>query len=162
MPLGPTPAPCVHEAARYNGFNLLVGDGAELAYVASREPRAAVVSPGVHGLSNGLLDEPWPKVRKGREQLAATIDREFTTEDLFALLRDDALAPESDLPATGVTPEWERLLSAMHIVTDGYGTRCATVLLIERDGNVMFRERTFDAAGQAVGTSEHRFSIAPG
>jgi uncharacterized protein with NRDE domain len=149
----------VEAAARYNGFNLLAGAGPELAYISSREPQAAVVAPGVHGLSNGLLDEPWPKVRKGREHLAAMIEQRFSTEDLFALLRDDALAPDGELPVTGVTPEWERVLSAMHIVADDYGTRCATVLLIDRDGTVTFQERTFDAAGHAVGTTEHRFDI---
>ena len=147
------------EAPRYNGFNLLVSDGAELAYVGSRPAQAQVVAPGIHGLSNGVLDEPWPKVRRGCERLAATLDREFSTEDLFALLRDDALAPDEELPSTGVSPEWERLLSAMHIVADGYGTRCATVMLVEQTGDVIFLERTFDSAGGTAGTAAHRFII---
>jgi len=151
----------VADAPRYNGFNLLVSDGTELAYVGSRPAQSQSVAPGIHGLSNGLLDEPWPKVRRGCERLAAAIDREFSPEDLFALLRDDALAPEAELPSTGVSPEWERLLSAMHIVADGYGTRCATVVLVDELGAVTFLERTFDPAGQATDTVEHRFTVQP-
>ena len=149
------------EAARYNGFNLLVGDGVDLAYVGSRPPTWTPVLPGIHGLSNGVLDEPWPKVRRGCEQLAAVIDRDFSTEDLFALLRDDALAPEADLPSTGVTREWERMLSAMHIIADGYGTRSATIVLVGTDGEVTFQERTFDAAGTTLGTITQGFTATP-
>jgi uncharacterized protein with NRDE domain len=149
------------EAPRYNGFNLLASDGAELAYVCSRTAQSQIVAPGIHGLSNGVLDEPWPKVRRGCERLAAAIDRDFSADDLFALLRDDALAPEAELPSTGVSTEWERLLSAMHIVADGYGTRCATVVLVEQTGDVTFLERTFDPTGRAADTVEHRFSVQP-
>jgi uncharacterized protein with NRDE domain len=147
-------------AVRYNGFNLLAGHGEDLACVSTRDGRALPVPPGVHGLSNGLLNEPWPKVRRGREGLAAIIARAFDAEALFGLLRDEQLAPDADLPATGVPPEWERLLSAMHIRAQDYGTRCATVLLVGRDGEVDFRERTFDPDGRAVNDVEHRFRLA--
>lgn len=149
------------QASAYNGFNLLAGDRSGLVYVSSRTAEAAPVAPGVHGLSNGLLDEPWPKVRKGREGLARLLDRGVDTESLFALLRDETLAPDAELPSTGVSRDWERLLSAMHIVADGYGTRCATVLLIDGDGEAEFRERTFDAAGRPVAEIAHRFATSP-
>jgi uncharacterized protein with NRDE domain len=148
------------EAARYNGFNLLAGDGDDLACVSNRDRRALPVAAGVHGLSNGLLNEPWPKVRKGRERLAAIIEGSFDAETLFALLRDEDHAPDEELPATGVAPEWERRLSAMHIRADDYGTRCATVLMIGHDGEVEFRERTFDRDGRAVNEAEHRFRLS--
>jgi uncharacterized protein with NRDE domain len=160
MPAGRHARALVADAPRYNGFNLLASDGTELAYVGSRTAQAIVVTPGIHGLSNGLLDEPWPKVRRGCERLAAVVDGDFSTEDLFALLRDDALAPDAELPSTGVSPAWERVLSAMHIVADGYGTRCATVLLVEQSGDVTFLERTFDPAGRASVDVEYRFTVA--
>jgi uncharacterized protein with NRDE domain len=150
----------VDAAGAYNGFNLLAGAPDALAYVSSREARAVEVDPGVHGLSNGVLDEPWPKVRKGRDRLAALLSRDFDTEDLFALLKDQSIAPDAELPDTGVSRDWERLLSAMHIVADGYGTRCATVLLVGRDGEVAFLERTFDMGGNAIGDVVHRFPLA--
>ena len=71
-----------------------------------------------------------------------------------------ALAPDADLPATGVTLEWERRLSAPFIVGDGYGTRCSTVLTVDRAGAVVMTERTFDAAGAAAGDAVVRFTIA--
>lgn len=148
-------------AGAYNGFSLLAGDTERLAYVSSREAQAVEVTPGVHGLSNGLLDEPWPKVRKGREGLAQLLEGAIDAEGLFGLLRDEALAPDAELPSTGVPPEWERVLSAMHIVADDYGTRCATVLLIDADGGADFRERTFDSAGRPVAEVAHRFLIEP-
>jgi uncharacterized protein with NRDE domain len=147
-------------ADAYNGFNLLAGDGERLAYVSSRRTQPEQVAPGVHGLSNGLLDESWPKVRKGREGLARLLSRDLVAEDLFGLLKNESLAPEEELPSTGVSREWERLLSAMHIVADGYGTRCATVVLIDTDGVADFRERTFDASGRPVAEVTHRFSIS--
>jgi uncharacterized protein with NRDE domain len=147
-------------AARYNGFNLLAGHRDELWFAASRTGQPSRVEPGIHGLSNGLLDEPWPKVRRGRAGLNAILARPFDTEDLFALLHDEDVAADAELPATGVAPEWERLLSAMHIRADGYGTRCATVLLIGEDGTVEFRERTFDPAGRPVQDVDFRFAIA--
>ena len=153
-------AQLVAAAATYNGFNLLAGSFDELAYVSTRERRAVQVAPGVHGLSNGVLDEAWPKVRRGREGLADVVSGDFDTEDLFALLKDHALAPDADLPDTGVSRDWERLLSAMHIVADGYGTRCATVVLVEHGGSATFCERTFDPVGHAVGDVVHRFQIS--
>jgi uncharacterized protein with NRDE domain len=147
-------------AGHYNGFNLLAGTPDRLVYVSSRDGRASRLEPGVHGLSNGVLNEPWPKVRKGRDGLATVLSREFDTEDLFALLKDRTLAPDTDLPDTGVSREWERVLSAMHIVADGYGTRCASVLLLGRDGDATFCERTFDPQGNAVGDVVHRFAVA--
>jgi uncharacterized protein with NRDE domain len=148
------------QAARYNGFNLLAADGDELACASSRAARAARVEPGVHGLSNGVLDEPWPKVRKGRERLAAVLAGRFEAADLFALLKDESRADDAELPATGVSLEWERQLSAMHIRAEGYGTRCATVVLVDADGTVAFHERTFDPDGRAVNDVEHRFTLA--
>lgn len=152
----------VTEADRYNGFNLLAGAGDELAYLSSRGRQAMPVAPGVHGLSNGALDEPWPKVRKGRERLSEALSRDVGPDDLFTLLKDHSLAPDEELPDTGVSRDWERLLSAMHIVADGYGTRCATVVLVGHDGEVTFCERTFDAGGRVAGNVTQRFRIAAG
>lgn len=147
------------EASRYNEFNLLAGDPQTLAYASSRAAAPSILAPGVYGLSNGLLDEPWPKVVKGRRALAAMLDRPFGPEDLFRMLKDHDRAADHELPATGVPLEWERLLSAMHIVADGYGTRCATALLVDAHGAVTFVERTFDSEGRETGEVAERFSL---
>lgn len=149
-------------AAGYNGFNLLVADGGELLGFCNREGGLRRLAPGIHGISNGVLDEPWPKVSDGRAALAAaTADEgEPRIEALFALLMDRAQADETDLPDTGIGAEWERLLSARFIAAPGYGTRCSTVLLWGVDGKVWFVERSFDERGEVSGTVDFSFCVS--
>lgn len=138
-----------HGGEGYNGFNLLAGDREELWYYSNRGGAPAEVAPGIHGLSNHLLDTPWPKVERGREALARLLagGREPATEELFALLADRAQAPDQFLPDTGVGIERERLLSPLFIDAPGYGTRSSTLLLVGHDGAVTFIERSFDSPG---------------
>lgn len=143
----------------YRGFNLVVGDMRTLAYVSNRGGRPARVEPGIHGLSNHLLDTPWPKVRRGKAALAALLEgaREVDVDALLAMMRDDTVAPDAELPDTGVGLEMERALSPMFIRSPGYGTRCTTVLLVERSGLVTFVERTH--APEPLPDVRHRFRI---
>lgn len=133
------------EGGRYGGFNLLFGDDVGLFYHANRGDAPFRVASGVHGLSNGLLDTPWPKVVAARDRLAELL-REDTVapEALFALLADRSPYPDPQLPDTGFGIERERHLSPIFIAGSDYGTRSSTVLLIDRDGRVTFIERTFD------------------
>lgn len=136
------------EAARYNGFNLIAGDPAALFYFSNREGRIRALGPGVYGLSNHLLDSPWPKVTAGKSGLSALLSGgEQLLPSLFALLSDRGQAADDLLPRTGVSPEWERLLSAAFIATPGYGTRSSTVVLVGRDRRVVFVERSFGPGG---------------
>jgi uncharacterized protein with NRDE domain len=91
--------------SEYNGFGLLVGDAGSMYFLSNRGGHAAGVEPGVHGLSNHLLDTPWPKVEKGKARLAAQLDRPFDAEAAFALLDDIERAPDGELPSTGVSLE---------------------------------------------------------
>lgn len=150
-----------HADSRYNGYNLIAGDLANAAWISNRAPALRALVPGVHGVSNAQLDTPWPKLERVKSGMTAWARQgrdEFAP--LFDLLADRALAPDAALPATGVPLEWERRLSAPFIVSEGYGTRSSTVLAIERDGDVMMHERTFDAAGIATGEVVERFAIA--
>jgi uncharacterized protein with NRDE domain len=144
-------------AARYNGFNLLAGDGRTLLYFGSREGEVRAVEPGVHALSNHLLDEPWPKVRRARAALQAAVGD--GDEALFAMLSDTAPAPDHELPDTGVGLERERMLSPILIAGATYGTRASTVLRATRDA-VRFEERTRDAAGSVTHRAAFDFAIA--
>ena len=147
-------------AAEYGGFNLLADDGASLLWLSNRSgepPRA--VEPGIHGLSNALLDTPWPKVERGREGMrdALASPADALEESLFRVLAHAEPAPDALLPATGVGAERERALSSLFIATPEYGTRSSTVLLMGRDGRTRFTERRFDpATGQ---WSESRFEL---
>lgn len=129
----------------YGGYNLLVGNSERLFCYSNKSDQSIPIEPGIHGLSNHLLDTPWPKVRRGKEGLARILARErFSTEELFALLADDTPAPDQELPDTGVGLELERLLSPIFIKSAQYGTRCSSVLLVDREGAATFIERSFE------------------
>jgi uncharacterized protein with NRDE domain len=147
------------ESHLYNGFNLIAGDSGGFFYYSNREGAVRRLGPGVYGLSNHLLDTPWPKVAAAKSGLGQLLDSQGSEqiEGLFALLSDRSLAPDDLLPSTGVTREWERLLSSAFIASDGYGTRSSTVVLIGRDGNIGFVERTFGPNGEPGG--EARFEL---
>jgi len=156
------------EGARFNPFNLLFGRVGELYWYSNRAPGdACPLSTGTHALSNHLLDTPWPKVEVGRRKMGSCLRKSPPTageeqrlcERLFLLLEDRRQFPPGDLPDTGVGPAAEQLLSPIFISMPGYGTRCSTVLLVDRDGRVTFRERTFDHEGEPRGEVSHKFRI---
>ncbi len=150
------------EADRFNGFNLMVGDTRELLYFSNREGRQRTLKPGIYGLSNHLLDSPWPKVTSGKSALGALVQRggPGLTAELFALLSDRRQAADELLPETGIGHEWERLLSAAFISSEEYGTRSSTVVLVGRDGWVDFTERSFGPRGKSG--EQVRFEFATG
>lgn len=145
------------DAARYNGFGLLVGDGDSLCFYSNREGVIRALAPGIYGLSNHLLDEPWPKVRRGKAQLSDLLEKGVDEERLLRLLDDTDIADDHELPATGVGLERERQLSAMRILAGGYGTRSSTALLVREDGDVRFVERSFSEDGMEIGIVRERF-----
>ncbi len=144
----------------YNGFNLLVGYPDELYYYSNYKEGIERVREGVHGLSNHLLNTPWPKVIRGKEKFsAATKDLSVDPEKLFDLLYDEQLAPDEQLPDTGIGQERERVLSSMFIKSPDYGTRCSTVILIDRDNRVKFSERVYDLKTFTYTQNDFGFSI---
>jgi uncharacterized protein with NRDE domain len=154
-----------NSSRRHNGFNLLAGDVADVHWASNRNAGAHALAAGVHGLSNHLLDTPWPKVVRTKAAVAAWCAAaphgapEF--EPLFEILRDRTEAADADLPATGIPLDRERLLSAPFIVSDTYGTRSSTVLAFGVDGGIRFIERSFDPAGGATGEVDAAFVREP-
>lgn len=152
------------EAGDYAGFNLLLADHAELWYGSNRSERfATALAPGVYGLSNGLIDTPWPKLRRVRTGLGDWVARGAGPDDLgalLALLADDRPADPAELPQTGLSPEWEHRLSAPFVRHADYGTRCSTVVLVGHGGDAEIVERRFDATGAVTGETGWR--LAPG
>jgi uncharacterized protein with NRDE domain len=149
-------------ALRYSGFNLLVGGTRALYYFSNRGPKApTALSPGVYGLSNHLLDTPWPKLSRTRERFAALLaEPEIQSESIFGMLADREPAPTDNLPSTGLPADWERVVSSPFIVNERYGTRCSSLLLVERNGRTVLHERRFDASGVQSGTSRFEFTSA--
>lgn len=134
--------------AQYGGFSLLVMDRDSLWFASNRAESPLPVPPGVHALSNQTLDSPWPKVQRMREQLASEASNTRPgIEPLLGSLRDTAHAPDRELPDTGVGLERERLLSPPFIVDKEYGTRCSTLVRVDADDRVLFREDSYGPAG---------------
>lgn len=152
------------EAAGYGGFNLLLADGDSLWYASNRTaPFARALSPGIHGLSNELLDTPWPKLRRVRRGFEDWARESLSAEggELFALLADRTPATEDEvLPSSGLSPAWERTLSSPFVRHESYGTRCSTIVAIEPAGGCYVAERRFDSSGTCTGETEYR--LAPG
>ncbi|MBK9966221.1 MAG: NRDE family protein [Holophagales bacterium] len=144
---------------RRNGFNLLAAAGGRLAWYSNRGGVPRAVEGGVHGVSNALLDEPWPKVKRSVEGLARILEGEdaIDPEELFALLADRKAAADGELPDTGVGLAAERALSPPFIATPGYGTRGTTLLLVSANGHASLLERRFDEAFRVSGTT--RFEL---
>lgn len=135
-------------AGEFSGFNLLAGEISgtrrELFYYSNRGDEIRELEGGIYGLSNHLLDTPWPKVGGGKARFEGLVKRaEFNKEDLFELLADETLAADDVLPDTGVGLEIERALSAIFIKTLAYGTRCSTVLTFDREMRPELDERVF-------------------
>jgi len=138
----------VSHGGAYDGFNLLAADAAGVWYGSNRGAVVRRLDSGIHGLSNHLLDTPWPKVRRAKAAMTEALDHDGTVLEaaLLALLADDRPAADEELPATGVGLDWERRLSPVFIRAENYGTRASTLILVDRAGRARFVERTFDPA----------------
>lgn len=148
------------KAGRYAGFNLLVGSADELYYYSNQQQSIQQLTSGIYGLSNHLLDTPWPKVKRAKSQLQHIVQQPDISETaIFDLLADDVEAPEDQLPDTGIPKDIEKKVSPVFIKSDGYGTRCSTVLLVSREDEVTFIERCFKAGTQEI-KEENRFEFS--
>ncbi|OGB26618.1 MAG: hypothetical protein A3I66_03480 [Burkholderiales bacterium RIFCSPLOWO2_02_FULL_57_36] len=132
-------------ADRFNGFNLLVGDGSQLIWFSNRkneDPRnGKPLAPGIYGLSNDALDSPWPKVVRTKAQFASLLCQGAPQDAFFEMLTDTTRASDCRLPKTGVSMEMERLLSAVLIESPTYGTRTSTVVQLGGDLGAALYER---------------------
>jgi len=146
-------------APEYKGFNLLAGGVEGIFYFSSRAGSVQRVPRGIHGLSNNLLDTPWPKVVRGKQRLQEAMADEPNAEALLDLLHDCEPAAESELPDTGVGAELERVLSPALIVSSKYGTRSSTVVLFGAEGSVSFSERTVLPGGEIGPTVSLRYML---
>jgi uncharacterized protein with NRDE domain len=145
--------------ANYNGFNLIFSDGERLGIYESVRGSGRELGPGIYGLSNHLLDTPWPKVQIAKSRLQAALLGLTDTAPLLELLRDDRPASDALLPQTGVSLEWERLLSSAFVRAPDYGTRCSTIIRIEREGRAYFDEWSWDSIGADMGRISLQFEL---
>lgn len=141
----------------YNAFNMIFSDGERLGIYESTRQQGRELGPGIYGLSNHLLDTPWPKVQDSKSRLQAALSGLTDSAPLLALLRDDRPASDERLPATGISLQWERLLSSAFVKAPDYGTRCSTIIRMERTGGAYFDEWTWDPDGAERGRVSLRF-----
>jgi len=149
------------EKDRHNGFNLILGSLDRITWYSNRSGEATQLLPGVYGLSNHLLDTPWPKVVRSKAMFEEVLHTagQISAESLFLLLKDQTMATDDRLPRTGVPTEWERILSPIFITSPTYGTRSSTVILIDKEDHVTFLDRTFNGSSDSVTTCEFRFAL---
>lgn len=147
-------------AKQYNGFSLIAGTVDSLYYLSNYREGIIQLNSGLFGLSNHLLETPWPKVERGKYAIqellrAPTVDK----EDLFKVLSDETMGTDDQLPDTGVGPELERMLSPAFITSENYGTRSSTVIVVDYDNHVAFHERVYDPTTKKFSDQSFQFTI---
>ena len=146
---------------RYSGFNLLVGDDQGLWFSSNRQPGISKIEPGFYGVSNGRFDEPWPKLKTGKQALADAVLSGAGTENLLEILSDGGQADDHLLPETGVELQFERLLSSRFIHSAEYGTRASTCVKFSKQNTIEFIEKNYDVDGSMGEPVSEHFSIIP-
>lgn len=170
--------PSKENALGYAGFNLIHGNLNTLAFYCTSNqglklnndlPFTQQLKHGIHSLSNGHLGAPWPKTRKleaGLKTQLQMLNSKATTiaqleNELSDLLAHTGLAADDQLPSTGVPYEWEKMLSAVKIVSPLYGTRSSAVVLLDHNNTVHFTEITFNPAGNETGRQRFEIPLPP-
>ncbi|RLQ23463.1 NRDE family protein [Seongchinamella sediminis] len=153
-------------AGDYAGFNLLLGAGDELWYFSNSATGPAAtprpLAPGIYGLSNALLDTPWPKVERGKQALTGVLAaRDIDHERLATVVTDRQLASREQLDLQGLNGEMAQLLSAQFIVNPRYGTRATTTCWRDATGTFHWREQTIGADGGTKGAVELELATQP-
>lgn len=146
-------------AASYNAFNVIFSDGERLAVFESTLREGRELKPGIYGLSNHLLDTPWPKVQNAKSRLSQALTDLRDPGAVLALLRDDTPAPDEQLPRTGLSVPWERMVSSAFVRAQDYGTRCSTLVRIDQSRRACFDEWTWDSAGAEIGVRSLQFDL---
>ncbi|MBS1486577.1 MAG: NRDE family protein [Bacteroidetes bacterium] len=149
--------PHAHE---FNGFNLIVGSADDLYYLSNYQTGIDKLQNGMYGLSNALLNTPWPKVQTGKEKMKLLFgESKVDKEKIFDALYDSHQATDDRLPDTGVGIERERMLSSIFIKSPHYGTRCSTIVTVDREEQVTFTERVYDLQTFQFTQQSFQFSV---
>ena len=145
----------------FNKFSVLLGIIPELHYYTNVKGIYKKVDKGFHGLCNHLLDTPWPKVVRGKKKLTEIVNKEKEpdVDELLNMLFDQKIASEDYLPDTGVGIEFEKVLSPIFITGPTYGTRCSTVVMVDKSGKATFVEHNHDIHGSQQSRQQFSFQI---
>ncbi|MDY0131139.1 MAG: NRDE family protein [Desulforegulaceae bacterium] len=127
----------------YNGFNFILGSTESLYHYSNINDQITQITPGLHAVCNHLLNTPWPKVIRAKKISQKSFESEDIVESSLEMLKDDKLYKDSELPETGMGIEFERLLSPIFVKSETYGTRSSSVILVDKNQNIRFKERAF-------------------
>lgn len=167
------------ESANYSGFNLIAGNLQNLEFLECSNHHLLMdngspvadefihsIEPGFYSISNGSLLSRWPKTKKLCDALKVTLlDHSSATlpetlsERLLPLLQDKQQAPDHELPSTGIPLDWERMLSAIQIISPTYGTRSSTVMILDKNKGLHIREVSYHPDGSPLLTNQFSFVI---
>lgn len=150
------------DKATFQGFNILVSDDgfSKLYHYSNITDKVSPISDGIHGLSNAILDTPWPKVTHGKEMLSSVLnERNFGTDMLIEMMHNPTEWSENDLPKTGISLELEKKLSPVFISLKGYGTRCTTVIRMDYEQNLEFLEVSYNETGRKAESKGYKMKL---
>ena len=147
------------EADSYAGFNLLLRDHTGWYHYSNISRRCQPLNQGLYGLSNALLDTPWPKTLLARTRLQQQLAQGLPQpEQLLRLLHDRSRPEDQRLPDTGLSLERERLLSSCFIVSADYGTRASSLILQHRSGRLLLLEESYNPDASISGRRRYRLN----
>jgi len=150
----------LHDRAdQYNGFNVLLFDGDDMFHYSNYERCINQLAPGIYGLSNALLDTPWPKVNIFKKHFREALTPEIDDDRIMAALKDESLAADENLPDTGVGYALEKMLSAICIRSEKYGTCCSTLVKYSTDGQIDFQEHTYPVGDREEAYKTYKWLI---
>ena len=144
----------------YNGYNLIYTGLKDFFYFSNQTKKSIMLSPGIYGLSNHLLDTPWHKIEMSKTSFKKILNEEnISSENLFDILSDTSTPPDEFLPDTGLTLEIERAVSPVFVSTPFYGTRSSTVIFIDRNDQISFIEKSLNTETREWNLKEFNFKI---
>ncbi|TQV85799.1 NRDE family protein [Aliikangiella coralliicola] len=151
----------------FNPFNLIYGNHKTLYCFNSVTQTHTFLDSGFHSVSNGAIDDIWPKMAKGTCQLKSLVEKsdkldsteQIPFDQLFEILKDQSKPETNLLPDTGIPLEWEKRLSSIFITGKEYGTRSSTLVLIDTNNKLTFVERSFTPEGTVEKESHFLFEF---
>ncbi|XP_068681144.1 transport and Golgi organization protein 2 homolog [Montipora foliosa] len=169
-----------NKAVNYNGFNLLVGKlslsgKSEVGYYGNiEEMEIKMLSPGIHVLSNKVLNCSWPKMVYGRKRFASILAERCSKQELidklikllcvkersFSCGDKNSFIGSQDDKSDENHMKFVDACQSIFVNYEGkrYGTRTNTVVLVDAQGHATYVERTMEDGATDPDEAEWRTS----
>ena len=139
------------ERGRYGAFHLVLFARGSLFVCGSYLSEPVRLEAGIHGISNGPLDDPWPRALRGIAGMKQIVTSAAVSHTQAYLEFLDSRNPDAASPVVPPALDSQSTVPDLPIFVTGerYGTRCSSVILQTASNHVSFSERIFDAEGAA-------------